>query len=147
MCSYNRVNGTYACENHHTLQQVLEGEWGFKGIVLADYGASNDYEGGVQNPTAGDLNNGLDFVPDEGQVDQAYNPLLIQAALASGQVSRATLDAHVRRILRTLFAYGIFDRPGYANDDAQIPVSRDQARPSRSSSARSPCSRTTASCR
>jgi beta-glucosidase len=127
MCSYNRVNGTYACENHFTLQQVLEGEWGFKGIVLADYGASNDYEGGVQNPTAADLNNGLDFVPDEGQVDQAYNPLLIQAALVTGQVSRATLDAHVRRILRTLFAYGIFDRPGYANDDAQIPVSRDQA--------------------
>ncbi len=127
MCSYNRVNGAYACENHHTLQQVLEGEWGFKGIVLADYGASNDYEGGVQNPTAADLNNGLDFVPDEGQVDQAYNPLLIQAALASGQVSRATLDAHVRRILRTLFAYGIFDRPGYANDDAQIPVDQDQA--------------------
>jgi beta-glucosidase len=119
MCSYNRVNGTYACENHHTLQQVLEGEWGFKGIVLSDYGASKD--------TAGDLNNGLDFVPDEGQADQAYNPLLIQAALVSGQVSRATLDAHVRRILRTLFAFGVFDRAGYANSDAQIPARADEA--------------------
>jgi beta-glucosidase len=119
MCSYNRVNGVYACENPHTLLQVLRDEWGFKGIVLADYGASKD--------TAGDLNNGLDFVPDQGQADQAYSPQLIQAALLSGQVSRATLDQHVRSILRTLFAYGVFDRPGYPNSDAQIPVANDQA--------------------
>jgi beta-glucosidase len=118
MCSYNRVNGSYACENHHTLQQVLEGDWGFKGIVLSDYGASKD--------TAGNMNNGLDFVPDEGQFDSSYNPNLIQLALADGQVSRATLDAHVLRILRTLFAYGVFDRPGYPNDDSQIPVAADE---------------------
>lgn len=76
MCSYNKVNGVYACENPHTLLQVLRQEWGFRGIILADYGASKD--------TAGNLNNGLDFVPDQGQVDQSYNPQLIQAALLSG---------------------------------------------------------------
>ena len=119
MCSYNKINGVYACENPFTLQQVLDGEWGFKGIVVTDYGASKD--------TVGNMNNGVDFVPDQGQVDQAYNPQLIEAALASGQVSRSTLDDHVRRILRTLFAYGVFDRPGYDNDDAQIPVSKDEA--------------------
>jgi len=119
MCSYNKVNGVYACENPHTLLQVLRQEWGFRGIILADYGASKD--------TAGNLNNGLDFVPDQGQVDQSYNPQLIQAALLSGQVTRATLDQHVRSILRTLFAYGVFDRPGYANSDAQIPVSTDES--------------------
>src|SRR5579884_4000684 len=118
MCSYNKVNSIYACENPFTLERVLRGDWGFKGIILADYGASKD--------TIGDLNNGLDFVPDQGQVDQAYDPHLIQAALASGQVSRDTLDEHVRHILRTLFAYGVFDRPGYNNDDAQIPVTRDE---------------------
>ena len=118
MCSYNKVNGAYACENHHTLQDVLEGDWGFKGIVLSDYGASKD--------TAGDMNNGLDFVPAEGETDFAYQPQLIQLALATGQVSRATLDAHVRRIVRTLFAYGVFDRPGYVNDDSQINAAADQ---------------------
>jgi beta-glucosidase len=118
MCSYNKVNGTYACENPHTLLQVLEGEWGFKGMVVADYGASKD--------TAGNMNNGLDFVPDEGVVDFSYQPQLIQAALATGQVSSATLDAHVRRILRTLFAFGVFDRPGYVNSDSQINVAADQ---------------------
>ena len=114
MCSYNRVNGSYACENHHTLQEVLEAQWGFKGIVLADYGASKD--------TIGNLNNGLDFIPDLGQADQSYQPQLVTAAIASGQVTKATLDGHVLRILRTLFAYGVFDRPGYTNDDAQINV-------------------------
>lgn len=114
MCSYNRVNGTYACENAHTLQQVLEKEWGFKGIVLADYGASKD--------TVGNMNNGLDFVPAQGLTDASYDPNLIRVALASGAVSKATLDAHVRRILRTLFAYGYFDRPGYRIDEAGINV-------------------------
>jgi beta-glucosidase len=118
MCAYNKVNGAYSCENPHDLLQVLEGEWGFKGIVLADYGASKD--------TVGNMNNGLDFVPAEGETDSAYQPQLIQAALATGQVSRATLDFHVRRILRTLFAYGVFDRGGYANDDGQINVGADQ---------------------
>nr|WP_281386009.1 glycoside hydrolase family 3 C-terminal domain-containing protein [Nocardioides luti] len=118
MCAYNRINGDYACENHHTLQEILEKQWGFKGIVLADYGASKD--------TVGNLNNGLDFIPNQGQADQSYRPELIQAALASGQVTRATLDGHVLRILRTLFAYGVFDRRGYVNDDGQIAVRAHQ---------------------
>ena len=127
MCSYNRVNGVYACANAHTLLQVLRGDWRYRGIILADYGASNEWANGIAQSTVNDMNNGLDFVPDEGQVDQAYNPELIQAAIASGQVSRDTLDEHVRNILRTLFAYGVFDRPGYADGDGQIPVARDEA--------------------
>jgi beta-glucosidase len=119
MCSYNRVNGAYACENHHTLQQVLEHEWGFRGFVLSDYGASKD--------TVGNLNNGLDFVPAQGTTDQSYDPTLIKLALASGLVKQATLDAHVRRILRTLFAFGVFDRPGYADDDGLIHVRAHEA--------------------
>ena len=118
MCSYNKVNGTYACENPHTLLDILRRQWGFKGVIVADYGAS-------KQPVA-DMNGGLDFVPDEGSVDQSYDPTLIEAALASGAVTKATLDQHVRWILRPLFAHGIFDRPGYLNDDAQIPVKQDE---------------------
>jgi len=118
MCSYNRVDGTYACENPHTLQQVLQQDWGFKGIVLSDYGASKD--------TVGNMNNGLDFVPAQGLTDASYDPTLIRAALASGAVSRATLDAHVLRILRTLFAYGYFDRLGYPIDESAIDVPAHQ---------------------
>jgi beta-glucosidase len=108
MCSYNRLNGQYACENKHLLQEVL-GEWGFEGYVLADYGADHD--------TAASLNNGLDFEPWPGIV---YGPTMVNAALATGRADMADVDEHIRRILRTQFAYGFFDRDAYKDDDAQI---------------------------
>lgn len=114
MCAYPRVNGQYACQNSHNLQQVLRKEWGFQGVVLSDYAASKD--------TVNDMNNGLDFVPANGSLDQSYQPAAIHAALASGLVTRSTLEGHVKRILRTLFKYGFFDRAGYANDDTTIDV-------------------------
>jgi len=111
MCSYNRLNGQYACENAHLLTQILRQEWGFKGYILADYGASHP------NGTSASLNAGLDFEPWPGW---AYSPSEVDAALASGMVSSTTIDDNVRRILRTMFAFGLFDRPAYTNDDNQI---------------------------
>jgi beta-glucosidase len=109
MCAYPKINGQYACENRHLMQDVLEHDWGFKGYVLADYGAAH--------MAAPSLNNGLDFEPWPGA---AYGPTQVHAALASGQATQAQVDGHVRRILRTLFAYGFFDRPAFRDDDAQI---------------------------
>jgi beta-glucosidase len=109
MCAYNRVNGHYACENEHLLEDVLKGEWGFKGYVLADYAAGRS--------TANSLENGLDFEPWPGLI---YSPTSVNLALATGQASQAVVDEHVRRILRTLFAYGFFDRDAYLYDDNRI---------------------------
>jgi beta-glucosidase len=109
MCSYNQLDGQYACENKHLLQGILLGQWGFHGYVLADYGAAHN--------TIASLNNGLDFEPWPGV---AYSPPLVDAALAAGQATPAQVDDHVRAVLRTLFAYGFFDRPAYVNDDNQI---------------------------
>jgi len=109
MCSYNRLNGDYACENPHLLHDILERDWGFKGYVIADYGAAHD--------TPGNLNNGLDFEPWPGL---AYSPPLVKAMLLAGQSSPQQVDEHVHRILRTLFAYGFFDRTAYRDDDSQI---------------------------
>jgi beta-glucosidase len=109
MCAYNRVNGQYACENEHLLEEVLKGEWGFDGYVLADYGAARN--------TPALLQNGLDFEPWPGI---AYGPAPVTLALASGQATPELIDEHVRRILRTAFAYGFFDREAYRDDDAQI---------------------------
>src|SRR3954447_24159228 len=111
MCSYNRLNGQYACQNEHLLNEVLKRDWRFRGFVLADYAAAHP-EG-----TAASLNNGLDFEPWPGI---AYSPTQVQLALAAQQASPATIDEHIRRILRTLFAYGFFDRQAYRDDDAQI---------------------------
>ena len=48
MSSYNEVNGTYANENRHLLQDILRKDWGFDGIVITDWGASNDHVKGVE---------------------------------------------------------------------------------------------------
>ena len=109
MCAYNRVNGQFACENRHLLEDVLKRDWAFRGFVLTDYGAAKS--------TAGSLNNGLDL---DIWPAIAYRPELVGAALATGQVSDATVDEHVGRILRTLFAFGFFDRAAYADDTGSI---------------------------
>ena len=111
MCSYPRVNGAYACENGVLLQDILREDWGFRNFVLADYGAAH-----VAGPS---LNNGLDFDPF-GAVFHAYEPAQVRAALASGQADFERVNEHVRAILRTLFAYGFFDREAFVMDDAQI---------------------------
>ena len=41
MCSYNKINGDYACENEHVLSDVLKGDWHFKGQVQSDWGAAH----------------------------------------------------------------------------------------------------------
>ena len=49
MSAYNRVNDTYANENHHLLVEILRREWGFDGAVVTDWGGSNDHVEGVKN--------------------------------------------------------------------------------------------------
>jgi beta-glucosidase len=109
MCSYNKFRGDYVCQNKHLIQDILEGEWGFKGFVLSDYGANHD--------AVASLNNGLDFEPWPGVV---YRPEAISAAVAGGQVAQKTLDDHVRRILRTMFAHGALDHAAIPYDNSKI---------------------------
>jgi beta-glucosidase len=111
MCAYPRVNGAYACENGHLLKKILRDEWGFKGFVLADYGAAHP------NSTAENLNNGLDFEPWPAA---SYNPMNVRTATASGLADFERVNEAVRAILRTLFAHGFFDRAAYVYDDGQI---------------------------
>src|SRR5581483_6619905 len=85
------------------------GQWGFNGYVLADYGAAHN--------TIESLKNGLDFEP---WPPAAYQPTEIGAALTTGAVSMKVLDQHVQDTLATWFRFGVFDRAGYRNDDAQI---------------------------
>jgi beta-glucosidase len=109
MCSYPRVNGQYACENQHLLEDVLKRDWKFNGFVLTDYGAGKN--------TANALNNGLDLDIWPGV---AYNPALVNGVLSAGLASEAAVDEHVKRILRTLFAFGFFDRAAYVDDVTKI---------------------------
>ena len=116
MCAYNLVGGTYNCEHGELLNGVLKREWGFPGFVLSDYGAAHN--------TIASLRGGLDFEPWPGA---AYSAPAVTAAVDSGAVSQAQLDDHVRRYLRTLFAFGVFDRAAYVNDDSKIDKPADAA--------------------
>lgn len=100
MCSYNRVSGTYACENEYLLNTVLRDQWGFKGYVQSDFGATHS--------TAPALNAGLDF---EMQSARFFNNANINAALADGSLTMDTVNQALSRRYVQMFKYGIFDRP------------------------------------
>jgi beta-glucosidase len=89
MCSYNKVNGTYASENEWLLTTVLRGEWGFDGLVVSDWGAVHDRVAAL----AAGLD--LEMPPNLGVSDAA-----IVAAVRSGDLDEAVLDAAVARVLR-----------------------------------------------
>src|SRR3954466_8494829 len=112
MCSYNRLNGQWACANERLLNETLKRDWGFKNMVMSDW-----FLAAHITDTVNHVNNGMDI---EMPFANAYTPAALQAALAANQVSEATIDDHVRRIVRTLFEFGFFDRDAYRSDDSQI---------------------------
>jgi len=103
MCSYNLVNGSYACQNDWLLNQVLKKDWGYKGYVMTDWGAQHD--------TVLNANHGLD--QETGVAKKGEYVWLDKLATAIGkkQVPQARLDDMVRRIARTLIAKGAVDDP------------------------------------
>jgi beta-glucosidase len=99
MCSYNRVNGDYACENKYLLIDVLKKDWNFKGFVLSDWLATHS---AVKASAAG---------LDHEQPNAYFYGEPLKKAVESGQVPMAELDEHLHRILRSLFAVGLMDDP------------------------------------
>ena len=99
MCSYNRVNGDFACENNYLLNEVLKKDFKFKGFVLSDWGGTHS--------AAKASHAGL----DQEQPDKYFFGDALKKAVESGEVSQAEIDEHVHRILRTIFATGLFDHP------------------------------------
>lgn len=99
MCSYNRVNGDYACENSYLLTDVLKKDFYFKGFVLSDWGGTHS--------TAKASHAGL----DQEQPGQTFFGDELKKGVDSGDVTQDELNDHVHRILRTIFATGLFDNP------------------------------------
>jgi len=94
MCSYNLINGVYSSENNWLLNEVLRKEWGFKGLVVSDWGAVSDRVHGVAA--------GLDLeMPSSKGVTDA---MLIDA-VKSGELPEAVLDHACERVLRLVERY------------------------------------------
>lgn len=88
MTSYNEVNGTYANENQHLLEEILRKEWGFDGIVITDWGASNDHALGVKY--------GSDLEMPNPGLDSARELI---AAVRDGKLTMKELDERVDNLL------------------------------------------------
>jgi len=100
MSSYNRVNGTYACEYDHSLLEILKGEWGYEGIVMSDWFGTYDED-----------------VPSGGLDIEMPGParwmatMVVKKALASGKLTEEALDDKVRRLLSVIEKAGLFEKP------------------------------------
>lgn len=99
MCSYNRVNADFACENKYLLTGVLKKDWQFPGFVVSDWGGTHSTEkasaAGLDNEEPGSY-----FFSDR-----------YKSAVQAGTIPTSELDEHVHRILRSMFAVGIIDFP------------------------------------
>ncbi len=93
MSSYNRINGVYANENRHLLQEILRDEWGFDGFVVSDWGGSNDHVEGVR------AGSHLEMPTTGGDSD-----LELIDAVKSGRISQELLDRRVDELLDVILS-------------------------------------------
>jgi beta-glucosidase len=102
MGAYNRFRGAFCSENDYLLNGVLKGEWGFKGIVISDWGAVHD--------TAGAVNGGLDVeMGTSKRYEDFYMAGPYLAGLRDGTYAMKGLDEKVRRTLRVMIATHVLD--------------------------------------
>ncbi len=113
MCSYNKVNGTFASEHHELLTDILKNEWGFEGLVVSDWGA-------VRNRVSA-LKAGLDW---EMPGPQDRRVKAVVDAVHSGELDEAVLNESVRRILRIVFKAKETPKEGAFDVDAHHELAR-----------------------
>ncbi len=117
MCSYNRINGVYASQDHWLLTELLRDEWGFDGLVVSDWGA-------VDDPVAA-LAAGLDL---EMPSSHGAGPAQIRAAIAAGELDEAVLDLAVARVIGLVErALPVGDQTEPFDEDAHHALAREVA--------------------
>ena len=104
MCSYNRVNETYSCENSELLTGLLKSELGFEGYVMSDFFATHS---GVKSINAGlDMNMPGSLDSSNIATGRSYFGGNVTQAVTNGSVSMERLDTMVRRIMTPYFLLG-----------------------------------------
>ena len=115
MSSYNLINGTYANENAHLLQDILRRDWGFEGAVVTDWGGSNDHALGVKNGSTLEM-------PAPG--GDAIRELM--KAVQTGKITEADVDARLEELLELVFTTkaAVDAAPGKFDADAHHALAR-----------------------
>ncbi|KHK59488.1 beta-glucosidase [Burkholderia sp. A9] len=113
MCSYNLVNGVYACENPYLMTTVLKSDWGFKGVAQSDWTATHSTVAsalaGLDEEQPGDAGVDANKISDFPIV--SYFGSKLKVAIAAGSVPMSRLNDMLQRKLRTLIATGVMDSP------------------------------------
>jgi len=132
MSAYNLVNGVHCGENPILLNDILRKEFGFKGFVVSDWGSTYS--------TAATVNAGMDLEMPGGDPMRSFiarpealgngsgagwlTADKVLAAVKAGEITEATLDRNVERILRVIFVSGLFDHPHVATGIVDTPEQR-----------------------
>jgi beta-glucosidase len=122
MCSFQKVNGEYACENSHLIKQILKREWNYRGFVQTDYNAI------VNGLKAAQAGTDLDML-----AGSQMNAANLTPAIESGELKEATIDDKVLRILRQIYRFGFdtyvppatHDTNSVASNIAALSVARE----------------------
>ena len=107
MGAYNQFRGQHCCENDYLLNQILKREWGFKGLVMSDWGGTHNTREAALNGLDTEMGASHDY--SKNYLAQPYLD-----GLKSGEFPMSGLDDKVRRNLRVMFATHVFD-PGRTN--------------------------------
>jgi beta-glucosidase len=129
MSCYNKVNGTHCAESPALLTDILQKEFGFRGLVVSDWGSTYS--------TAPTVNAGMDLEMPGGKPMQAWLATgqaaaagngdgwlvadKVLAELKAGHITQSTLDDNVTRILRVIFESGLFDHPHPGDGEVDTP--------------------------
>lgn len=108
MSSYNLLNGVWTTEDPWLLKEVLRNQWGFNGLVMSDWGSTHNCVPAVKS--------GLDL---EMAANEIENEDALRKYLDSGEISMDDINLKVKHILRTLIAFGVFDKEQL---DTSIPL-------------------------
>jgi beta-glucosidase len=130
MSAYNKINGRYCAENSALLTDILKKEFGFKGFVISDWGSTYS--------TAATVNAGMDLempggAPARAMIASPRSQLSgnsgtwlerdkVLAEVKAGNISEATLNDNVGRILRVIFVSGLFDNPHSGGGEVDTPA-------------------------
>lgn len=116
MCSYQRINGSYACQNSKTLNGLLKDELGFQGYVMSDWGGTRSGVAAIQAGLDMDMPGSISFTDFSGA---SYFGGNLTAAVNNGSISIDRLDDMVRRVMTPYFRLGQ-NQPSFPKIDPAV---------------------------